>query len=118
MHPDPDIILEVRDVSLTRGVFRLHPVRFKIGANEVLAIIGQTGAGKTMLLELMAGFHPQAAGAVLLNGQDMKNLALHERKIGYLYQEYCLFPHMTAAENIAYGLRVKKVDSAICRERV
>lgn len=118
MQPEADIILEIRDVSLTRGAFHLQPVRFAIGADEVLAIIGQTGSGKTMLLELMAGFHPPDAGAVLLNGRDMRALALHERKIGYLYQEYCLFPHMTAGENIAYGLRMKKVGGAACRERV
>lgn len=118
MQPEADIILEIRDVSLTRGAFHLQPMRFAIGADEVLAIIGQTGSGKTMLLELMAGFHPPDAGAVLLNGRDMRELALHERKIGYLYQEYCLFPHMTAAENIAYGLRMKKVGGAACRERV
>ena len=115
MDPVSEIVLEVRDVSLARGAFRLQPVRFAIGANEVLAIIGQTGAGKTMLLELMAGFHPPDAGTVLLNGRDMKQLALHERNIGYLYQEYCLFPHMTAADNIAYGLRMKETDSETCR---
>ena len=92
MQPEADIILEVRDVALTRGAFHLQPVRFAIGADEVLAIIGQTGSGKTMLLELMAGFHPPDAGAVLLHGRDMRELALHERRIGYLYQEYCLFP--------------------------
>lgn len=85
MQPEADIILEIRDVSLTRGAFHLQPMRFAIGADEVLAIIGQTGSGKTMLLELMAGFHPPDAGAVLLNGRDMRELALHERKIGYLY---------------------------------
>lgn len=118
MYPASDNILEVRDASLTRGAFHLQPVRLAIGVNEMLAIIGQTGAGKTMLLEMMAGFHPPDRGAVLLNGQDLRELPLHERRIGYLYQEYCLFPHMTAADNIAYGLRMKNVGRAECRERV
>jgi len=110
--------VEVQAISLHKGSFTLQNIDFAIHPHEVMAIIGQTGAGKTMLLELLAGFQQPDDGAVVLKGKNIKKIALHERNIGYLYQDYCLFPHLTVAENIAYGLQMKKIGTDLCRQRV
>lgn len=105
-HP---VLLEACDLSLQRGSFHLKDISFQVYSNEILAIIGKNGAGKTLLLESIAGFQHISQGKLLFEGSSLNELPLHQRKIGYLYQDYCLFPHMSAKENIAYGLKCKKV---------
>lgn len=102
-------LMEICGLSMKKGNFLLENISFQVFPGEILAIIGKNGSGKTMLLESIAGFHQIRTGEVLLEGKDMSGYPLHERQIGYLYQDYSLFPHMTARENIAYGLRWKKI---------
>ncbi len=101
-------ILKVKDLNLKRGTFWLNDISFNMKNNEILAIIGKTGSGKTLLLESIAGFHRIQSGSVQIHEKNLDEYTLQERRIGYLYQEYCLFPHMTAKENIAYGLKMQK----------
>ena len=111
-------LLVVQKLNLTRGNFKLCDVSFSIHANEILAIIGKTGAGKTLLLESIAGFHDLESESILLHDRALETYSLPERKLGYLYQDYCLFPHMTARENIAYGLKMQKRSKKEISERV
>ena len=73
-------------------------------------IIGQaqTGTGKTVLLEAIAGAFPLEAGSILLDGKDIRCLSVQQRRLGIVYQDHALFPHMTVAENIGYGLRMAR----------
>ena len=101
-----------------RDVYKRQDISFTMKKNEILAIIGKTGSGKTLLLESIAGFHRISGGTVQLHEKNLDEYTLAERRIGYLYQEYCLFPHMTAKENIAYGLRMKKFPKKEILSRV
>ena len=111
-------LLTVQNLNLTRGTFRLKDISFSVNSEEILAIIGKTGSGKTLLLESIAGFQKPDSGKILLREQSLEDYSLQERKLGYLYQEYCLFPHMTARENIAYGLKMQKLHKKEITERV
>ena len=118
MNPSCERLLAVQQVSLQRDSFALCSIDFALGAGEVLAILGETGSGKTLLLETIAGFQRPAEGQILFKGRDLHRIPLHRRNIGYLYQEYCMFPHMTVGENIAYGLKMRGVDKKSCLHEV
>ena len=111
-------LLTAQNLNLTRGTFQLKDISFSVYSNEILAIIGKTGSGKTLLLESIAGFQKLDSGKILLREHSLEDYSLQERKLGYLYQEYCLFPHMTARENIAYGLKMQKRPKKEITKRV
>ena len=102
-------VLQLNDVTLRRGSFLLEKVNLALDKGEILALLGRTGAGKTLLLETAAGICPPSGGQVLFQGREVGSIPLHRRNIGYLYQEYSLFPHLTAAQNIGYGLRMRRM---------
>jgi sulfate transport system ATP-binding protein len=85
---------------------------------ELAAILGPSGCGKSTLLRLLAGFEHIDAGRVTLGGRDVTNVPLRERNIGFVFQGYALFPHLSVAQNIAFALDVRKADRASTRERV
>lgn len=91
------------------GVF---DISLEIGRGELLAIIGASGSGKTTVLKLLAGFVKPAAGRVLVNGKDVSNLPPEARKLGVVFQNYALFPHMRLWENVAYPLKVRGLAKA------
>jgi len=101
-------VIEVRNFSLKKGTFRLNNVSFEVNAKEIFAILGKTGAGKTLLLESIAGYYPGTDGNIYLNGKAVLDIPLTARKIGFVYQDYGLFPHMTVGQNISYGLNMQK----------
>lgn len=100
--------LEVRDFAVKRGGFRLGPLSLDIEQGEIFAILGRTGAGKTVLLEAMAGMFRGDRGRVLLDGRDVVEIPPGERGLGLVYQDNGLFPHMTVKENIEYGLKMHR----------
>ena len=104
---DKDCILQVEGLCLRKGSFVLRDVSFSLGRNEVLSLLGPTGAGKTMLLETVAGFYVPDAGRVLFRGRQVSSIPLHKRNIGYLFQDYALFHRMTVRQNIGYGLKMQ-----------
>lgn len=114
----PDDVLRLCRLTVRRGNFVLRDISLSVKAGEILAIIGKTGAGKTLLLESASGLCRPDSGMVLYGGQDICSTPLHQRNIGYLYQEYSLFPHMTAAENIGYGLKLRRTPKAEIRRQV
>src|SRR5216110_324688 len=78
-----------------------------IPAGELVALLGPSGSGKTTLLRIIAGLEVPDAGSVLFHGEDATNTGVRDRNVGFVFQHYALFGHMTIAENIAFGLRVR-----------
>ena len=97
-------MLRVRDLSITLGQFALDEVDLCIGQGRYFCLAGPTGAGKTILLECIAGLHTPSDGRVYVNGIDVTELPPEVRRVGYVPQDYALFPHMDVFDNIAYGL--------------
>lgn len=100
----------------------LDHVDLHIGSGELVALLGPSGSGKTTLLRVIAGLLPADAGRVLFGDTDATRLSLRERNVGFVFQQYALFRHMTVAENIAFGLRSRprsrRPDRAAIRRRV
>ncbi len=95
--------LKVQDIALRAGSFRLGPVTLEVGDGEYLIVLGPTGAGKTVTLEAIAGLRRLDSGRVLMDGQDMTVAPPEARRIGFLYQDSLLFPHLSVRDNLAYG---------------
>ena len=105
--------IEFRSVSRIFGdVHAVDDVSFSIEPGEFFAMLGPSGSGKTSCLRLVAGFDAPDAGQVLLDGQDVSAVPPYDRNVNTVFQDYALFPHMTVAENVAYGPRVKGMDRA------
>jgi spermidine/putrescine transport system ATP-binding protein len=90
---------------------------FAIRKGEFFSLLGPSGCGKTTLLKMIAGFEHPSAGAVLLEGEDVSAVPPYKRNVNTVFQQYALFPHMTIVENVAFGLRSKKVPAAEARTR-
>ena len=101
-------LIALEDLSVVVGNFRLDRITIEAGDGEYLVLLGPSGAGKTVLLEVIAGLRAPDTGTVTVNRKDMDDVPPEHRGIGLVYQDYSLFPHMTAAENIAYGLKLQK----------
>src|SRR3954469_2463920 len=93
-------------------VAAVDDVDLDIAQGEFFTMLGPSGSGKTTTLRLIAGFERPDAGRVSLGGRDLTDLPPYERDVNTVFQDYALFPHMTVAENVAYGLRVKGVGKA------
>lgn len=96
----------------------LQDLSFTLAEREMLSILGRSGSGKTTLLKVLAGLETADTGQVLLEEQDLTRTAAHQRGIVYLYQEALLFPHLNIFENIAFGLRLRKVPNPEVRAKV
>jgi spermidine/putrescine transport system ATP-binding protein len=90
---------------------------FAIMRGEFFSLLGPSGCGKTTLLKMIAGFERPTAGRVVLEGVDVSNVPPHERNVNTVFQQYALFPHMSVFDNVAFGLRAKKVSTAETRRR-
>ena len=99
-------------------VVALAGVDLVIGAGEFFTLLGPSGSGKTTLLRLIAGFERPDAGRIELGGTDVTRVPPYSRNVNTVFQDYALFPHMTVAQNIEYGLRVRRVAKADRREKV
>ena len=100
--------IEVRNVSKRFGTFdALKNVDLSVPDGELLALLGPSGSGKTTLLRMIAGLDFPDAGSVHLNGEDASATSASERRVGFVFQHYALFRHMTVFENVAFGLRVR-----------
>lgn len=93
-------------------------VTLEVRAGELVALLGPSGCGKSTLLRIVAGFINQTAGRVIIGDRVVDSLPPNRREVGIVFQSYALFPHMTVAENIAYGLEARGESKATCRERV
>jgi sulfate transport system ATP-binding protein len=98
----------LKDISKKFGQFAaLHEINLEIPEGELVALLGPSGCGKTTLLRIIAGLETADAGAVSLNGKDITQQHVSNRGIGFVFQHYALFRHMTVFDNVAFGLRVK-----------
>jgi putative spermidine/putrescine transport system ATP-binding protein len=93
-------------------------VDLDIADGEFFAVLGPSGSGKTTILRIVAGFEQPTAGTVLLGGRDVTRIAPFDRDVNTVFQDYALFPHMTVAQNVGYGLRVKGIRSQPRERRV
>ena len=96
----------------------LDEIDLDVAAGEVVAILGPSGCGKSTLLRAVAGLQPLDAGEVCWDGEDLVGLPVHRRDFGLMFQEHALFPHRDVAANIAFGLRMQKMDALSRRQRV
>ncbi len=115
--------IEVRDLTKTFGDFTaLKEVSLQVPTGELVALLGPSGSGKTTLLRIIAGLEVPDSGSVLFEGEDTTDWSARDRRVGFVFQHYALFRHMTIFENVAFGLRVRprqqRPSEAEIRERV
>ena len=100
------------------GDLLLEGITFSMERGEILSLLGPSGSGKTTLLRIIAGLEPCEAGRIVLDGRDVTRMPVHRRGVVLMFQEYALFPHRTVAENVAFGLRMKRLAPAAIETRV
>lgn len=111
-------MVQIEDYSIQLGNFKLNKINLDIKEKEIFAVLGKTGSGKTVLLESIAGFYKKFSGNLNVFGKNIIKVPLEKRQIGFVYQDFGLFPHMTVYNNIAYGLKIQKLDKKSIRMRV
>ena len=112
-------MLTVSGATVAFGrVTALDRIDLQVATGEVVAILGPSGCGKSTLLRAVAGLQPLDAGEVCWDGEDLVGLPVHRRDFGLMFQEHALFPHRDVAANIAFGLRMQKMDALSRRQRV
>jgi putative spermidine/putrescine transport system ATP-binding protein len=93
-------------------------IDLEVREGEFMTLLGPSGCGKTTTLGLIAGFFPPSAGEIYLKGKPVAGLPPFKRDIGVVFQDYALFPHMTAGENVAFGLKMRNIEKSECDQRV
>jgi spermidine/putrescine transport system ATP-binding protein len=111
------ILLEKLSKSMNDGPI-IPELSLHIPAGKFFALLGPSGCGKTTLLRLIAGLETADSGKIFLSNQDITHLPIHERPINIVFQNYALFPHLNVFDNVAYGLKLKKVPKQEIKERV
>lgn len=111
-------MLELKNVNKTLGDFSLKDINLKINDNEYFVILGPTGTGKTVILETIAGMYKPDTGDILYNSERINDYYPEERNIGFVYQDYLLFPHLNVKENILFGMKLKNTSKNIMEERL
>ena len=111
--------IEIKDVSKTFGSFKaLHQINLKVETGELVALLGPSGSGKTTLLRIIAGLETAESGEIYFLGEDAKARKAKDRHVGFVFQHYALFRHMTVFDNIAFGLRVKPKNVRPSEEKI
>ena len=111
-------MIELKNVRVKVADFNLQQINLSFGKGTYTVILGPTGAGKTVLLESIAGLHAVHEGEVLLDGKNVTNIVPEARGVSIVYQDYTLFPHLSVKENIIFGLNVRHVSKAKIAEEL
>ena len=96
----------------------LDNINFELERGKFYTLLGPSGCGKTTILRLIAGFMQPSSGNIYLNGKLINNVPANERQVNTVFQDYALFPHLNVFENIAFGLRIKKLGKKVIEEKV
>ena len=111
--------IEVKNITKQFGDFSaLHDVNLKVEKGELVALLGPSGSGKTTLLRIIAGLESPDSGKVLIDGSEANTLHVKERNVGFVFQHYALFKHMTVFDNVAFGLRVRPKEVRLPKEEI
>jgi thiamine transport system ATP-binding protein len=111
--------LQIENITVRYGqTTAVNKVSLDIEDGEVVALLGPSGCGKSTLLRTVAGFEIPETGRIAWNGEDLKDTPVHKRGVGLVFQDGQLFPHRDVAGNVAFGLRMQKVDKETRKERV
>ena len=115
-----DSFLELRNLkkSFTSEEYVLQGINLQIDQGEFVTLLGASGCGKTTTLRIIAGLEQPDSGSVWLEGKDVTNLEPNQRDVNTVFQNYALFPHMNVADNIGYGLKIRKVSKADIKKKV
>lgn len=111
-------MIRIENLSNDWKEFKINNINLQVEDGEYFIILGPSGSGKTMLLELIAGMWSLDSGKIYMDNNDITTLPPEKRGIGFVYQNYMLFPHKTVFENIAFGLKVKKIAKEEIKTRV
>ncbi|MEK9766820.1 MAG: ATP-binding cassette domain-containing protein, partial [Thalassolituus sp.] len=117
--PDTEAVVRIENVTKRFGdTYAVDDMSLDIHRGEFFSLLGASGCGKTTLLRMLAGFESPTAGRIFIDGQDMTNIPAYKRPVNMMFQSYALFPHMTVAQNIAYGLKNEPLNREERRARV
>lgn len=111
-------MLKLENISVELGDFSLNDVSLELASGEYHVLLGPSGSGKTVLLNTIAGFNKIDSGKILMDNADITKLQANKRNISLLFQDLALFPHLSVFENVAFPLRIKKLDKKTIEERV
>ena len=103
-------MIKIRNLCVELGDFNLKNANLDVHNGEYLVILGPTGAGKTVLLESIAGLYPLKRGQIWLRGNEVTELAPDKRRVSIVYQDHALFPHLSVKDNIIFGLKIRKIS--------
>ena len=111
-------LLRIENLSTDLGQFKLENINLNVKNNEYFVILGPTGAGKTILLETIAGIYSSKKGRIFLNQRDITHIPPKDRNISIVYQDFMLFPHLNVKQNIEFSLKVKKCEKREIEDKV
>src|SRR5271168_590628 len=117
--PNARAYVEIDRVTKSFGDFKaVDDVSLKIYKGEIFCLLGPSGCGKTTLLRMLGGFETPTSGRILIDGVDVSRTPPNRRPVNMVFQSYAIFPHMSVAENVAFGLRVERTPAPERRRRV
>ena len=111
-------LLEIKDLTVEFDDFKLEDVNLSIDKGEYFVLLGESGAGKSVLLETIAGMIKPLKGQIFLNSKEITNQKIHKRKVGIVFQDYAVFPNMNVLKNIAYSLKKVNLSKSKKKQRV
>ncbi|MBQ1423446.1 MAG: ABC transporter ATP-binding protein, partial [Lachnospiraceae bacterium] len=112
-------LIRFRDIVMSfEDQLVLKKINLDIQENEFVTLLGPSGCGKTTLLRILGGFLEPTEGQVIFGGEDIAKLPPYKRELNTVFQKYALFPHMTVYDNIAFGLKIKKMSKDVIEQKV
>lgn len=109
-------MLSVHNLTLNIGVFQLKDISLHVSKGEYFILLGESGSGKSLLLESIAGLTKPQSGQLFMNQNEITHTQIQKRNVGLVFQDHALFPHLTVEENITYPLRIKKINTSKIKE--